>query len=134
MFEEDAVLGPGWRHSFQTRLVPGSKFLVGGSGFIGLLLWDGSLETWQKPTGLPFRTVHGEYRGELIPDPSDSDYLLWITTDRLIYRFYHPSTTSEAFLAGKLAEIRDFNGNKVILTYDLNTGLLDKVAFPIVMR
>ncbi|MEO8615913.1 MAG: RHS repeat-associated core domain-containing protein, partial [Luteolibacter sp.] len=128
MFEEDAVLGPGWRHSFQTRLIPGSKFLVGGTGFIGLLLWDGSLETWQKPTGQPYRTVHGEYRGELITDPSDSDYMLWITTDRLIYRFYHPSTTADAFLAGKLAEIRDFNGNRVVLTYEPNAGLLDTVT------
>lgn len=31
MFEDDAVLGPGWRHSFLTRLIPGSKFLVGGT-------------------------------------------------------------------------------------------------------
>ncbi len=128
MFEEDAVLGPGWRHSFQTRLIPGSKFLVGGTGFIGLLMWDGSLETWQKPTGQPYKTVHGEYRGELITDPADSDYMLWITTDRLIYRFYHPTTTSDAFLAGKLAEIRDFNGNRVVLTYEPNAGLLDTVT------
>lgn len=128
MFEEDAVMGPGWRHSFQTRLIPGSKFLVGGTGFIGLLLWDGSLETWQKPTGQPYKTVHGEYRGELITDPADSDYMLWVTTDRLIYRFYHPSTTADAFLAGKLAEIRDFNGNRVVLTYEPNAGLLDTVT------
>ena len=128
MFEEDAVLGPGWRHSFQTRLVPGSKFLVGGSGFIGLLLWDGSLETLQNTGNSIYKPVHREYRGEFILDPSDSDYMLWITTERLIYRFYHPTTTSEAFLAGKLAEIRDFNGNKVILEYDQSAGLLDKVT------
>jgi RHS repeat-associated protein len=128
MFEEDSVLGPGWRHSFQTRLIRGSKFLVGGSGFIGLLLWDGSLETWRKPSGLPYTPLHGEYRGELIVDPLDSDYMLWITPDRLIYRFYHPSETADGLLAGKLAEIRDFNGNRVILTYEPDAGLLDKVT------
>ena len=128
MFMDDAVLGPGWRHSFQTRLIPGSEFLVGGSGFIGLLLWDGTLETWQKPTGQPYKTVHGEYRGELISDPADSDYMLWITADRLIYRFYHPSTTADPLLAGKLSEIRDFNGNRVVLTYEPNAGLLDTVT------
>ena len=127
MFEEDAVMGPGWRHSFQTRLIPGSKFLASGSNFIGLLLWDGSLETWQKPAGQSYKTVHGEYRGELVTDPSDSDYMLWITTDRLIYRFYNIGYY-DILLAGKLAEIRDFNGNRVILSYETDGGLLNAVT------
>ncbi|MDB6174133.1 MAG: hypothetical protein JWL59_3444 [Chthoniobacteraceae bacterium] len=127
MFEADAVLGSGWRHSFQTRLIPGSTFLVGSGGYIGLLLWDGSLETWQRQSG-QYKPTHGEYRGELADDPATADYMIWITPDRTIYRFYHPSNTADPLLAGKLKEIRDFNGNVVTLSYEPNQGLLDTVT------
>lgn len=127
MFYNEAVLGPGWRHSFQTRIIPGQQYLASGGGYVGLLLWDGSLETWQRATGRNYKTAHGEYRGEL-QESTEGDALVWITPERLIYRFYHPNNEPDPNLAGKLREIADFNGNKVTLAYEPNQGLLDTVT------
>jgi RHS repeat-associated protein len=129
MFYNEAVLGPGWRHSFQTRIIPGQQYLAtGGGGYVGLLLWDGSLETWQRiAASRNYKTMHGEYRGEL-QESVEGDALIWVTPERLIYRFYHPYNESDQNLAGKLKEISDFNGNKVSLTYEPNQGLLDTVT------
>ncbi len=39
-------LGPGWRHTFETRLVPAQSFDPSGSfSTIGLMNWDGSIVT-----------------------------------------------------------------------------------------
>ena len=130
LYSGDAPLGPGWRHSFQTRLVPADDFLKGtpldSSGrpilFVGLLNWDGSLETWQKSFGQPYKTLHGEYRGEFLDGPSGSDSMLWITPDRVIYVFDTPAT------GGRLREIRDFNGNTVTLAYVTDPDRLDTVT------
>ncbi len=130
LYSGDAPLGPGWRHSFQTRLVPADDFLKGtpldSNGrpilFIGLLNWDGSLETWQKSFGQPYKTLHGEYRGEFLDGPSGSDSMLWITPERLIYVFDTPAT------GGRLREIRDFNGNTVTLAYVTDPDRLDTVT------
>lgn len=127
MFANEAVLGPGWRHSFQTRVIPGQQYLASGGGYVGLLLWDGSLETWQRATGRNYKTMHAEYRGEL-QENTDGDALIWVTPERLIYRFYHPTNEPDPNLAGKLREIADFNGNKVTLAYEPNQGLLDTVT------
>lgn len=130
LYSRDNVLGPGWRHSFQTRLVPAEDFLPGAATpidaqgrpirFVGLLTWDGALETWQKNFQQPYKTVHGEYRGELIED-SSTDSMIWTTPERLIYVFDTPS------IGGRLREIRDFNGNKVTCDYD-GDGRLAKVT------
>ncbi len=128
MFFNEAVLGSGWRHSFQTRIIPGQQFLNNSTGFVGLLLWDGSLETWQRVTGSRnYKTMHGEYRGEL-QESIEGDTLNWITPERLIYRFCHPYNETDPNLVGKLKEITDFNGNRVTLAYEPNQGLLDTVT------
>ena len=130
LYSRDSVLGPGWRHSFQTRLVPAEDFLPGAATpidpqgrpirFVGLLTWDGALETWQKNFQQPYKTVHGEYRGELIED-TNADTMIWITPERLLYVFDEPES------GGRLREIRDFNGNKVTCDYDAE-GRLVKVT------
>jgi YD repeat-containing protein len=127
MFAADAVVGPGWRHSFQTRLIPGQQFLAVGTGTLGLLLWDGSLETWTRAAGRFYKTQHNEYRGELQENP-DGDAVIWTTPERLIYEFYHPNNEIDSNLAGKLKSIRDFKGNAVTLAYEPNQGLLDTVT------
>lgn len=127
MFFNEAVLGPGWRHSFQTRVIPGQQFLATGGAYVGLLLWDGSLETWQRATGRNYKTTHSEYRGEL-QESVEGDALVWTTPDRLIYRFYHPNNEPDPNLSGKLQQISDFNGNKVTLAYEASQGFLDTVT------
>ena len=128
MYSDDAVLGSGWRHSFQTRLIPGNLFNASSpASLVGLLLWDGTLETWQRQTGGIYKTTHGEYRGELRDNPADPDTMLWITPDRLVYVFYDPSTIDPP-LTGLLKEIRDFNGNRVVLNYDSDLGRLNTVT------
>jgi len=126
MFERDNDMGPGWRHSFQTRIVPGTLFAQdAGQGLLGLLLWDGSLETWTLDEATEkYQTLHGEYRGELTLSGATS--MEWITPERLIYRFYHPYNATSR-LQGKIREIRDFNGNKVSCDYDVE-GRLIKVT------
>ena len=66
------VLGKGWRHTFETRIVPSQDFLPQGTvETIGLVSWDGAIETWDGEmdqfgvlTGA-YHTRHAEYRGEL---------------------------------------------------------------------
>jgi len=53
--------------------------------------------------------------------------MIWITPERLIYVFFHP-TNAGAPLNGLLKEIRDFNGNKVLFDYDPVLGRLQKVT------
>ncbi|MCX6874876.1 MAG: hypothetical protein NTW21_13870 [Verrucomicrobia bacterium] len=109
-------------------MIPGSLFNASSpASLVGMLLWDGTLETWQRQTGGIYKTTHGEYRGELRDNPADPDTMLWITPDRLIYVFYDPSTV-DAPLTGLLKEIRDFNGNRVLLNYDPVLGLLKTVT------
>lgn len=119
------ALGAGWRHNFETRILPTGAFNVSGiRGAIGLMSWDGSVETWDldgsTPTGVRFKTRSKEYRGELerlgsSDDPASN--VRWITPDRLIYTFRSPYTGSPSAMRGRLIEIADFNGNRVQLTH-----------------
>jgi RHS repeat-associated protein len=119
----DSVLGSGWRHSFETRVIPSNYFdPVGGTDVIGILSWDGSLEVWEDPnfTG-EYQTRHGEYRGELrFPSLTVCEL---VTPDRLIYKFQSPFSGT-LLMRGRLLQVRDFNGNAINLTWDTSRGRL----------
>lgn len=131
VYADDTALGTGWRHSFQTRLIAGDLFSPGSTSLVGLLTWNGSLENWQRVAGGggTFAPVHGEYRGELREVAIEGDdYVEWTTPERLVYRFYHPSAWIDPLTKGRLAEIRDFNGNRIRMGYDADTGKLASVT------
>ena len=123
----DSVLGSGWRHAFDTRVIPSNYFSpIGGTDVVGLMLWDGSLEVWEDLafTGT-YSTRHREYRGELrFPNPSTCE---WVTPDRLIYKFQSPFSGS-LLMRGRLLQVRDFNGNALNLTWNTVLGRITRVA------
>lgn len=123
-----SALGHGWRHTFETRVLPNSAFNPASeSGAIGLMLWDGSIETWDFLDTVPgtgmarFKTRHKEYRGDLhfvgnSFDPAAE--VRWITPDRLIYVFRSPFVVGgDSAMLGRLKEIRDFNGNRLVVEH-----------------
>ncbi len=127
------ALGPGWRHTFESRVIPSQDFLpVGSIETIGLMNWDGTIETWDAeladgvPTGT-YRTRHQEYRGELY---FTNNFCEWQTPERLVYRYRHPFFGSQT-QRGLLVDIRDFNGNTVQLLRNSSgviTQLVDSVG------
>ena len=119
--------GPGWRHSFETRLLRSDDFDPGGaSGTIGLMNWNGSIETWDLDleTGA-YNTRQREYRGEFTPVGLTK--FQWVTPERLIYVFQHPALGSSSML-GRLLEIRDFNSNSVKLFWNQSFGIVTQVV------
>lgn len=125
---QDAVLGSGWRHSFDTRMISSSYIdpMPDGTNVIGLQLWNGGLEVWDfnSTTGI-YTTRHKEYRGELrFPYPTACE---WVTPDRLIYKFQTPFFGS-AQMRGRLLQIRDFNGNSLDITWNNILGRISKVT------
>lgn len=123
------ALGPGWRHTFETRVIPSQDFLpVGSIETIGLMNWDGTIETWDAeladgvPTG-KYRTRHQEYRGELY---FTNNFCEWQTPERLVYRYRHPFFGSQT-QRGLLVDIRDFNGNTVQLLRN-SSGVITQVV------
>ena len=72
------VLGPGWRHTFEIRIMPEPL-----SSELRVLDWNGAIETWFL-TNEVYRTRHREYRGELIATNGSFE---WTTPERLVYRF-----------------------------------------------
>ena len=124
------VLGKGWRHTFETRIVPSQDFLPQGTvETIGLMSWDGAIETWDGDTdefgGLTgaYRTRHREFRGELYLTNS---FCEWRTPERLIYKFRRPDS-SPLNQRGLLVEIRDFNTNAVQILRN-NSGTITQVV------
>lgn len=114
------TLTTGWRHVFDTRIMPG-----GDDTELKLLMWDGGIETWYRTNAtLPFKTRHGEYRGEVVRLPSFE--IEWTTPERLVYRFSNPSRVEDLF-AGRLLEIRDSNTNRMQLEWDLSEYRLNRV-------
>jgi YD repeat-containing protein len=113
------VLGPGWRHTFDTRIAPEQSFSERR-----LITWDGSIETWVKTNSI-FVTRHKEYRGELALLPATGEYE-WTTPERLVYRFRDP--TDGTVMAGRLVQIRDFNGNAVTPQWNEDEALLTNVV------
>lgn len=118
------TLGPGWRHTFDARLIRGES-----SSVLNLITWDGGLEVWDRsPTNTSlFFTRHKEYRGEILKINDGSDDHEWITPQRIIYRFRNPSSGNEN-IDGRLVEIRDFNANKLRLVWNEALGRLLRVS------
>lgn len=115
----DGGLGPGWRHSFLSRIQQVS------SSEIDLVNWDGAVDAWVK-TGAVYQTRHREYRGEL-SQLANNDYE-WITPDRLIYHFKDPNSADLPLLAGRLYEIRDCNSNVVQVLWDAGEGYVTQIV------
>ena len=118
------TLGPGWRHTFDTRLVRGESSTV-----LRLLTWEGSTEVWDRsPTNsYVYFTRHKEYRGELSRRTDGSDDFEWTTPERLVYRFRNPDSGDEN-VDGRLLELRDFNGNTVSLQWNEAEGRITQVT------
>ena len=112
------VLGPGWRCTFDSRIAPEQSFPERR-----LVTWDGAIETWVKTNNV-YVTRHKEYRGELALLLATGEYE-WTTPERLVYRFRDP--TDGTVMAGRLLEIRDFNGNSAKLRWNEDEALLTNV-------
>lgn len=111
------ALGLGWRHTFETRLIP-EPFVQE----IRVLQWNGAIDTWFS-TNNTFRTRHKEYRGELVQVPGAYE---WTTPERIVYRFR--DFQQGLIMSGRLSEIRDFNGNKVQIQWNQDEGLITNVV------
>ncbi|MBM3884138.1 MAG: hypothetical protein FJ387_31270, partial [Verrucomicrobia bacterium] len=121
-------LGPGWRHTFETRLLPAQDFDPnGGATVLGLMSWNGAIETWDLnlETG-KYQTRHQEYRGELAPATNILQFQ-WTTPDRQIFLFRNPNINPQV-MRGRLEEIHDFNGNSVKIRWDQAIGLITQVV------
>jgi RHS repeat-associated protein len=114
----DPVLGAGWRHSYDMRIFPEQI-----ASERRLLNWDGSVETWVRSNGV-YRTRHQEYRGELVQLPDDD--FEWTTPDRLRYRFKDP-TSGDEVMQGRLYEIEDPNGNRLMIVHDEFSGHVSRI-------
>ena len=115
------VMGPGWRHSFDARVMVGRDLKE-----FNLFTWDGAIETWTRSNALalvPFQTRHKEYRGDFIQLASGE--VEWTTPERLIYKFRDPS--DDPVMAGRLIEIRDFNNNVVRPQWNESEGFLTNI-------
>jgi len=119
-----ATLGEGWRHSFEIRVLPNLAFNPGGTQqALGLMIADGSIETWDYAGSADGKSIykprHKEYRGELEfigSGPSDPNAVVrWITPERLIYDFRSPNLNGAT--AGRLKQIRDLNGNHLDVSF-----------------
>lgn len=113
------ALGLGWRHTFETRLIPDDQF----QGELLLMRWDGSIETWTNAAGGVYRTRHREYRGELVQTNGGYE---WTTPERLVYRYR--GLEEGTVMSGRLDEIRDFNGNRVQVLWNQDEGLITNVV------
>jgi YD repeat-containing protein len=92
---------------------------------VGLMAWDGSIETWDlnTNTGL-YQTRDGEYHGELVITSTNCQ---WTTPDRLVYVFARPDS-GPPLMRGSLLQINDFNGNSVQVLYNQTTGVITQVV------
>jgi YD repeat-containing protein len=116
------VFGSGWRSTFDTRVVAGLN-----QNEFQLITWDGGIEVWTRTNIYgSFSTRHHEYRGEFIQLPTGEAE--WTTPERLVYRFHDPTDTLNLTMAGRLLEIRDFNGNVVSLQWNEDEALLTNIV------
>ena len=129
------ALGPGWRNTFETRLLPGQSFDPSQSDLVvGLMNWNGSIDTWDIQIidtnlliyGTNYLTRTKEYHGELVKR-DDLGVFQWTTPDRLIYTFRHPLNSPQV-MKGRLLKIQDFNGNTVQLQWNQSIGVLTQVV------
>lgn len=125
-----SVLGKGWRHSFEARIIPGQYFdPVGGVTVLGMMSWNGSLDTWDYDYDLDdgsYKPRHKEYRGELsLPSINRCE---WVTPDRQTYKFKHPFFGGNTVMRGRLYEISDLNSNKVQILWNETVGIITQVV------
>lgn len=120
-------LGNGWRHAFETRVIPAAQFSpLADADTVGVLMWNGGIETWDRITGTDtYATRRKDYRGELSVTLTNCQ---WVTPDRLVYTFRPPHTGANTTMRGRLLSIRDLNGNQVLLEYDENLGRLTNIV------
>ena len=126
---EDGPLGKGWRHTFETRVVPAGTFSpLDDTDTLGLMLWDGALQAWDLDHDFggyrEYLPRDKEYKGNLVLTTTNCQ---WTTPERLVYVFKRPDTGS-AVMRGRLSEIRDFNGNRVRVGWDETRGRLTNVV------
>ena len=119
----------GWRHNFETRVLPSTAFSpLGDVDTIGLLSWDGAVETWVKDqnTG-EYKTRNKEYRREFFFTSTNCQ---WITPERLVYAFRLPNSgpPAQSLMRGRLLSIRDFNGNAIQLVWNETTAVITQVV------
>lgn len=121
-----STMGSGWRHSFDTQVVPSQMVQPTFSDrTIGIMTWDGGVEIWDKSNSV-FQTRHKEYRGEVVE--TGDGHIEWTTPTRLIYRFRAPYSGSPSAMRGRLEEIRDFNSNVVHVLWQENAGRVTQVV------
>jgi RHS repeat-associated protein len=120
-------LGNGWRHAYETRVIPATQFSpLADADTVGVLMWNGSIETWDRIAGTEtYTTRRKEYRGELTVTLTNCQ---WVTPERLVYTFRSPQTGANTTMRGRLMSIRDPNGNQVLLEYDENLGRLTNIV------
>ena len=118
-------LGNGWRHTFETRVLPAQTFSpLADTDTLGLLLWNGAIESWDRDlnTG-EYSTRDKEYKGELLLTTTNCQ---WTTPDRLVYAFKRPDS-GPAVMRGRLLSIRDFNSNAVQVLWNETSGVITQV-------
>lgn len=115
----DPPLARGWRHSFESMVVPDSSV-----NDRSIVLWSGNVETWTNtsPGAFTYGIQHKEYRGEFRRLSDGSEDYEWTTPARLVYRFRSitlDGSSPDFNIRGRLLEIRDFNPatNKVTVCY-----------------
>jgi len=120
-------LGSGWRSTFETRVLPAQTFSpLGDADTVGLMRWDGSLETWDLnyDTG-EYETRDNEYNGELVITTTNCQ---WTTPERLVYVFRRPDSGANFVMRGRLTAIHDFNGNSVQILWNQTSGVVTQVV------
>lgn len=129
------AMGPGWRNTFETRLLPGQDFDPSQGGLVvGLMSWSGAIETWDIQIvdtnsliyGTKYFTRSKEYRGEMVKH-DDLGVFQWTTPERIIYTFRHPFNSPQV-MKGRLLKLQDFNGNVVQLQWNQAVGVLTQVV------
>ena len=120
-------MGRGWRHSFETRVIPSQTFSpFGDADSVGLMRWDGSIETWDLNYDAgEYETRSQEYRGELVITTTNCQ---WTTPERLVYIFRRPDSGANLVMRGRLASIRNFNGNSVQVLWNETSGVITQVV------
>ena len=76
--------------TFETRVLPAGDFSpLGDVTTVGLMRWDGSIETWDlnDPDTGEYETRNGEYNGEFVLTVTNCQ---WTTPQRLVYVFKPP--------------------------------------------
>jgi len=119
-------MGPGWRHNFQTAIIPAQDFSpLANVNVLGLMLWNGAIQTWDRvPNTYEYRSRDKEYKGELLMTLTN---VQWTTPERLVYTFRLPDDPNPV-MSGRLESIRDFNSNSVQILWDQITGVITQVV------